>query len=279
MDKRFTPAAYPEFQCNGTPMLGSDLCKQCTTNLLNRGKTSKDDNSWNGRITEEPPAWSHMLGTAAMAHSKFNPDKVDKTGNQFGSNWHLFTERLVSRAATATSSSNAATSPSNAADPEPVSDTKNPNIGETVYCSFGRGATKHEYSATFSFHPKNGTRLFTVVPDRQPTAWVGLDVEFSSPTAFAVTCGMSHKGTGIKGHIRGPEVCYVKRDGNKISLNDLPALPQLIVSERDEIAVLRARIAELEASNATKDTRIAALEASNNTKDAILAAIHAVLTP
>jgi hypothetical protein len=273
MDKRFTPHAYPEFQCNKKPMPGSDLCKQCTTNLLKRGKTAKDDNAWNSRVTEEPPAWSHVLGTTAMAHCKFNPDKVDKHGNQFGYNWHLFTTRLASRAVAPVSSSNAAPT----ADPEPIPspDTKTPNIGETVYCSFGRGAAKHEYSATFSFHPKNGTRLFTVIPDRQPKVWGDLPTEFPSPTAFASTCQMLHKGSNKRESIRGPEVCYVKRGGNKIVLNDLPALPQLIVTERDEIDVLRAQNASLEARIAALEAQVAALGASNATKDAKLTAIRA----
>jgi len=63
-DKRWTPAVYRETQCQKKPVAGSDLCKYCTAHCA-KAATAKDPAKagCNGRITEEPPAWSHMLGT------------------------------------------------------------------------------------------------------------------------------------------------------------------------------------------------------------------------
>jgi hypothetical protein len=265
-DKRWAPCVKPEFQCSGPVVFGSDLCASCISHQHNHRVTGNTTGTWNGRVTEEPPAWCHMLGTAWAAKCKWRPDRPD----QFGAKWSLFTDRLASRR-DAESRSNAAP------DPAPVTtkpDRNHPNIGETVYCSFGRGQAKHEYSATFTLHPKNGTHTYTVDSTHQPTPW-SINTEFDSPSGFAVACEMSHKGTTTKGNQNGWNVCYVKRDGVMTKLNDLPAPPQLIVTERDEIDVLRAQNASLEARIAALEAQVAALGASNATKDAKLTAIRA----
>jgi chemotaxis protein histidine kinase CheA len=68
-DKRWSPAVYSESQCGGDLLDGDDLCKTCRTRAdkFAENPTSKSD--WNGRVTEEPLARSHMLGTAWAASS------------------------------------------------------------------------------------------------------------------------------------------------------------------------------------------------------------------
>ena len=58
-DKRFTPSVYKEQLCNGTRVEG-DLCRVCHS----RRESQK---RWHGLITEDPPATTHMLGTAWSA--------------------------------------------------------------------------------------------------------------------------------------------------------------------------------------------------------------------
>jgi chemotaxis protein histidine kinase CheA len=60
-DKRWKPIIYRESQCSSKPTDGS-LCKSCNNRQAKYVETGKPG-PWNGLITEEPPAWCHMLGT------------------------------------------------------------------------------------------------------------------------------------------------------------------------------------------------------------------------
>jgi hypothetical protein len=64
-DKRFSPSVFAESLCTGEVEAGTDgLCSTC-----NRWKD--DPKKWNGLITEEPLATTHMLGTAWAAKCKW----------------------------------------------------------------------------------------------------------------------------------------------------------------------------------------------------------------
>jgi len=60
-DKRWKPIIYRESQCGKKVVEGSDLCTICTKR---EDKYDAKPGPWTGRITEEPPGWLHMLGTA-----------------------------------------------------------------------------------------------------------------------------------------------------------------------------------------------------------------------
>jgi hypothetical protein len=60
-DKRWKPIIYRESQCGKKVVEGSDLCTICTKR---EDKYDGKAGAWTGRITEEPPGWLHMLGTA-----------------------------------------------------------------------------------------------------------------------------------------------------------------------------------------------------------------------
>lgn len=266
-DCRWKPVVYGAFQCTEKAVTGTDLCTKCSARkCIYDATASIKDSNWHGIVTD--------------------PDSIPAESHIYGSTWFTVKPKWIGTAESTTTPT-APTSSSNAA---PITSTANddkiyPNIGETIYCSFGRGAAaKHEYSATFSLHSKNGTRIFTVNPENQPTLWRGLDVEFASPSGFAVACEMSHKGTTTRSTQNGWDKCYVKRDGATIKLNDLP--PQVIVSEpstSEQLTQLlhtatpeqlvqylanameylnekNAHIASLEAENAAKDAHIADLE-------------------
>jgi hypothetical protein len=61
-DKRWSKQVYYEYQCVRAPQAGNDLCRVCEARLERFAETGTFG-AWNGRITEEPPAWTHMLGT------------------------------------------------------------------------------------------------------------------------------------------------------------------------------------------------------------------------
>ena len=64
-DKRFSPSVFAESLCGSEVEAGADgLCSTC-----NRWKD--DPKKWNGLITEEPLATTHMLGTAWAAKCKW----------------------------------------------------------------------------------------------------------------------------------------------------------------------------------------------------------------
>jgi len=65
-DKRWSPCVYFEKQC-GKKVLRDGLCSACCEHKEMWGEYSlKTGNmkTWHGLITEDPPAWDHMLGTA-----------------------------------------------------------------------------------------------------------------------------------------------------------------------------------------------------------------------
>jgi hypothetical protein len=69
-DTRWSVAIYPEAQCGAAVADGSDLCAGCLAKEARYLAEGKKYDRWTGRITEEPLAWVHMLGTAwAAAHA------------------------------------------------------------------------------------------------------------------------------------------------------------------------------------------------------------------
>ena len=62
-DKRWKPAVYRESQCGGKRVEGSDLCSKCSKREEKAAENPAKPGDWNGRITEEPDDWVHMLGT------------------------------------------------------------------------------------------------------------------------------------------------------------------------------------------------------------------------
>jgi len=76
-DKRWSPIVYRESQCASPLVPGSDLCLTCSKRAEKFAETS-DKKDWNGRVTEEPPGWAHMLGTewAAGKKMKFSSSEV-----------------------------------------------------------------------------------------------------------------------------------------------------------------------------------------------------------
>jgi hypothetical protein len=69
-DKRWSPAVYREHQCGKAVESGSDICSKCAAAAAKAAASGKHG-SWNGRVTEEPPKWCHMLGTAWAAKCKW----------------------------------------------------------------------------------------------------------------------------------------------------------------------------------------------------------------
>ena len=63
IDKRWKPRVYRESQCGKPVAEGSDLCKVCTSRHEKYAADTSKPGHWNGRITEEPDVWVHMLGT------------------------------------------------------------------------------------------------------------------------------------------------------------------------------------------------------------------------
>ena len=106
-DKRWSPAVYREFQCGGSLVEGSDLCVTCQKRFEAFTETGKPKN-WNGRVTEEPPAWSHMLGTAWAAKCKWNPDGTASGAASVASAADLKAEAAVEKKATAKAEKEAA---------------------------------------------------------------------------------------------------------------------------------------------------------------------------
>ena len=64
-DKRWKPIIYRESQCGKKQVEGGDLCTRCTKNeAAYDGSGGHHGGPWRLRVTEEPPGWLHMLGTA-----------------------------------------------------------------------------------------------------------------------------------------------------------------------------------------------------------------------
>jgi hypothetical protein len=69
VDRRWKPAVYRELQCGGA-IVEDGLCATC---LRRREKYAAEPSpkvGWLGRLTEEPPEWCHMLGTAWATEKK-----------------------------------------------------------------------------------------------------------------------------------------------------------------------------------------------------------------
>lgn len=66
-DKRWSIAVLAEAQCCGTPAADSDICVACQkkeeTYLADPHPEKPKYRGWSGRVTEEPLAWQHFLGT------------------------------------------------------------------------------------------------------------------------------------------------------------------------------------------------------------------------
>jgi chemotaxis protein histidine kinase CheA len=62
-DKRWSPHVYREVQCGGELADGEELCTTCSRRQDKFAETSKPG-PWNGIVTEDPPEWAHMLGSA-----------------------------------------------------------------------------------------------------------------------------------------------------------------------------------------------------------------------
>lgn len=65
--REWKPIIYRELQCGKKRVEGEDLCLLCKTKSeLYTGS----EGTWWGLVTEEPPSWMHMLGTAWAAKSQ-----------------------------------------------------------------------------------------------------------------------------------------------------------------------------------------------------------------
>ena len=69
VDRRWTPHVYRETQCSRAPVPGpTGLCKICVKRQEKAVAASTPvevaRTCWNGVVVEEPPEWTHMLGTA-----------------------------------------------------------------------------------------------------------------------------------------------------------------------------------------------------------------------
>lgn len=82
-DKRYRPAVYVETQCRGKLKEGCELCEKHQSQVDLFVETDKHG-AWNGMVTEEPPAWCHMLGTAWAEKTKWvgDGDSGSETGSE-----------------------------------------------------------------------------------------------------------------------------------------------------------------------------------------------------
>ena len=69
-DARWSPAVYHEGQCGSEVAEGSDLCARCHKRFETFAETGKQKD-WNGRITEDPHAAVHMIGTVWAEKCKY----------------------------------------------------------------------------------------------------------------------------------------------------------------------------------------------------------------
>ncbi len=70
-DSRWKPHVYYEAQCDRPPVSGKDLCKTCGS------REGRKHKLWIGRITEEPLAHCHMLGTEWSKKCKWMPEEAE----------------------------------------------------------------------------------------------------------------------------------------------------------------------------------------------------------
>jgi chemotaxis protein histidine kinase CheA len=76
-DKRWKPSVYAEAQCGGKVADGSDLCAACVKKMEKFAESKTAKSGWNGRLTESPPDYTHMLGTAWAVKCKWIGDDGD----------------------------------------------------------------------------------------------------------------------------------------------------------------------------------------------------------
>ena len=69
-DKRWKPIIYRESQCGKKVVEGGDLCTSCTKREGKCAENPAKPGDWNGRVTEEPDDWVHMLGTEWATEKK-----------------------------------------------------------------------------------------------------------------------------------------------------------------------------------------------------------------
>jgi len=69
-DKRWKPIIHGESQCGGALIEGSDLCKVCSRREQKYEADPTSKSGWDGRVTEDPMDWHHMLGTAWAEKAK-----------------------------------------------------------------------------------------------------------------------------------------------------------------------------------------------------------------
>ncbi len=88
-DKRWKPAVYRETQCGKSVVEGSDLCAVCARRQEKFAAEEDAEKApkigWLDRVTEEPPEWCHMLGTAWADEKKPKWLGADATGSEAGS--------------------------------------------------------------------------------------------------------------------------------------------------------------------------------------------------
>lgn len=63
-DRRWKPIVYRETQCGAPVVEGSDICTKCAAKEAKFADDPSPKCDWIGRVTEEPPGWCRMLGTA-----------------------------------------------------------------------------------------------------------------------------------------------------------------------------------------------------------------------
>jgi hypothetical protein len=114
-DKRYRPAVYVETQCRSKLKEGCELCEKHQKQVDSFVETDKHG-AWNGMVTEEPPAWCHMLGTAWSEKTKWAPNSdagaADDSASESGS------ETVKARAAKLTPEEKAAKAAEKAAKAE-----------------------------------------------------------------------------------------------------------------------------------------------------------------
>jgi chemotaxis protein histidine kinase CheA len=88
-DKRWKPSVYAEAQCGGKVTDGSDLCAACVKKMEKFAESKTAKSGWNGRLTESPPDYTHMLGTAWAAKCKWignDSDSVSVPDSEMSTN-------------------------------------------------------------------------------------------------------------------------------------------------------------------------------------------------
>jgi hypothetical protein len=100
-DKRWKPAVYREFQCGKATEDDCDLCKVCQNRLEKYADEPNPKNGWNGRVTEDPHAGVHMLGTewAEVRKPKWLVTVASDSGSEASSITSKASEKAAAKAA------------------------------------------------------------------------------------------------------------------------------------------------------------------------------------